>query len=238
MNKALVLGLIFLSSVSFAQSKLKRTTPPTRKPATVAAPEATSSASMQTVAATPELTAGHLSVGPVLTSSSTLEGATIKTGTGRSSADLNTDFGLGVTGRYQSELTRTLDWDVALTLYNSRDIDGLTSKIAKGTFNSKPSYMPLIVSGGVQYRFNNRVYAPVGLNYSIYNNTGKGDFDSMSMDPRFGFQFGLGARVERNFAVEMTYQRVAYYLDAKKGSTKVDGEVHNEGFNLQGLYIF
>jgi len=233
--KFLLLAIcLVISPLSFAQTTTKKSARAAAGSSTASAPESHS-----------DWYQNHVLVGLQFGQSSDLSGTqTSINGHNFGSTDLHTDTPIGLTARYMDTINSKWNWDAGATIYQSSEITGYSAPapIGHGNFSSKPNFMPVLATAGVEYKVNQVIYLPVGANYAIYNQTNKGDFDSMSMKPEIGYQLGAGARINRNFTAELLYQQVSYNFSASKSQdgldVNVDGQVQSQGMKLQGLYIF
>ena len=240
MKLVIVWGLVFLAVAATAQTKMKR-------PASVKAASTTntSSTSLSTASYGNAWYSNHVSVGAVLSNASDLTGIDVSgynggTATGR--VDLRSDNPFGIQAEYKRDMIPAVSWFTNLSVYKNRDLSSVKGTVSgertNGLFTSPPSYQPWILAAGAQYNFNDFVYFPAAVNYTALNFTKNGFFDDMSMSPRLGFQLGIGGVIEKTVAIELEYQSVRYAFDARQGHLKFNGEVHNDGLNLQGRYTF
>ena len=236
MKLVIVWGLVFLAVAATAQTKMKR-------PASVKASATnTSSTSLSTPSYGNSWYSNHVSVGAVLSNASELTGVDVSGGGTSGRVDLRSDSPMGIQAEYKYDVIPQLGLFANLSIYKNRDLSSIKGTVSgariNGLFNSPPSYQPWVLAAGAQYNFNDFVYFPFALNTTPVNFTKNGFFDSMSMSPRLGYQLGIGGLIEKTVAVELQYQSVRYAFDARKGDIKFNGEVHNDGLNLEGRYTF
>lgn len=198
--------------------------------------------SQSSVSSSKEWYNNHLSVGLVLGNASELKGANVKFAGANGSGDLSTSNGMAFSGEYRDVVNEKWNWTAGLNYFQKRDIDKFKGNLGGTpitvTGGSKPSFQPWVISGGAQYKINDKMYVPMGLNYTLINQTEKGGLNSFDLSPQFGYQAGIGGVLEKKIQLELMYQRVNYGLSAKVGDLKFDGDIRMEGFNLQGRYMF
>lgn len=259
MKSLFAFGLFLVSAVAFAQtstnenilSKLANPAPTksvlkkNRAASAAGAATNTSTATYtQTSSSRSLFSADHFSAGLGFMGGSDLRG-----GIGLDMADKkgsltgSTSPGLALIGQYRAHFAP--EWAMAgvLAIHQSKNISNMRGSLdnQKGqlTLNSKPSFQPWILGVNGEYHLNDYIYFPVGLNTTIFNSIHAGEFDSMTMDPRLGFQLGVGGTLNKMFEVELQYQSVRYGFAARKNDVyTAGGNVSLDGVNLSGRYQF
>lgn len=186
----------------------------------------------------------HASVGFVLTTAHELKNMNFDAFGRHGAGTGDVDGGFGVTVQYKGAIVPQWNYAASLSALQSKEIGSFSGSIQDQhrnlAFDSKPSFQPWVLAANAEYRLNDAVYFPFGLNTSIYNETHTGDFETFSMEPQLGYQLGAGATVEKNFGIELVWQSLRYYVDGKAFDKHVsmEGYANLEGLNLQGRYTF
>lgn len=238
MKKLVLLAVCALSTqFAMAQTKVKKSS--------LRAPAATSANTTTTTRASVQSNEwynNHVSVGAFFSNASELKGANAslvgsnEKGIG---ADFATSSGLGLNAAYTDDIDAQFAWFAGLQLYTQKSLDSLKLQGTNLKLTNSPSFQPLVVYGGAAFKVNDSVYIPFALNATLLNAQQKGDFESFSMTPKIGLQLGVGAKLEKQFALEMNYQAINYELDSKfNKNVQIKGDLKLEGVNLSGRYIF
>lgn len=82
------------------------------------------------------------------------------------------------------------------------------------------------LEGNAAYSLNEKVYLKGGLNYSDID-MGSGDI-KINMNGSIGYQFGVGARMNKNFTIDLTYGRMVF-----NGDTTFVGDVNGTEMEIQ-----
>lgn len=237
--KMLVLTLsLTVATSAWAQTKTKRSM--IRVPTV----ESASTMKASSVAKRPNWYQSRLQVGGLISTATDLQDVQAKNGAGTKigGGDFVSGSSMGVTAVYMADLDVSFAWYTGLTFYNQKNIEKYSGSLngVNGSFeaNNDPTYQPMILTGGIAFKFNDQLYMPIGLNTTIVNFMQKGGFSKFEMTPALGLQFGLGAKLNPNFTAEINYQTVNYALDAEYRNVKFGGDVRMAGFLVGGRYIF
>lgn len=193
----------------------------------------------------------RLTVGGFISTSSTLssEGFSsraVNSTTGpvdRGSVDFSSSSALGLQAQIIEMRTPNWGWFANASVEQSREISSTLVKVGgntySGNFRNKPRFTPWIISGGGVYRFNDKVYALAGVNYTLYKDIGEGEFRNLSLDPKLGLQYGLGFQPVERVSLELIQREVKYDFSGNIGNTRVTADdLRLAGLNLVARYSF
>lgn len=152
---------------------------------------------------------------------------------------------------YEGPGATKFNWYSSLTIERERTVSNLNAKILVGpnkgqtvpinlATNERPTYQTNLVSAGIEWKPTSIIYVPIGATYPLLTRSTIAN-GSFNLDPKVGFQAGVGARLNKNFELELLYRRVSYGMALKeKGATTnlVDGTVDSSGGNFSARYIF
>lgn len=251
-SRLVVLSLVSLTaSLGFAQTNKTQKTRSQRVPAEVAAPAPAPAASSRARAAqndTWSWVKARTTVGGFISSASDLSvsGASLTIPQGnqtfRGGGSMSTSTALGVTAQLIEMKTPNWGWFAAGSIEQTREIGSVNLNLGQarmqGTLSNKPNFRPLILSGGAVYRFNDAIYASGGVNYTIYRDFGGGDLSSASLDPKIGYQYGVGFKPVPRLALEIMHRDVRYSMSGNfNGNNRLNlDDVRLIGLNIIGRY--
>jgi hypothetical protein len=159
------------------------------------------------------------------------------------SAKLNAASALGVQAQLSDFNRIAPNWGVytnfayeqersigSASLSNDNGVSSIAANASLNTF---------ILGGGIIFSLNDKIYFPVGINRPVLTNTGKGKLTSFDLNPEMGYQMGVAAKMNKNFAAELVWRKLNFSGSAANETGKSSlSELKMEGLNLQGRYYF
>lgn len=257
MAVVMVAGGSALAAKSTAKAPAKNAVAATAAPAN-ATPAAAASTTTAPKRSLREMVEGRLRVGFGMSLNSSLVGASLNQGkTTVASVELPSGNTAAlelkwVQSLYQGPKSTKFNWYSGLTFERERSIGTINVKILNGPNAGstltlleqaqKPTYQTNLVSAGIEWTPNQYVYVPLGLNLPILTRASVGD-GSFSLDPKIGFQAGIGARPTKNVEVELLYRRLTYGISLTNAELKafdraITGTADASGANFAARYIF
>ncbi len=188
----------------------------------------------------------HLSIAGFISSANAIK----STGNAKLTGDFNTikgdgevatDSGMGIDARITDYKWGNIAWQAGLSLETSRELSGGNiGSLRLSAQGSKPSFRPVIASGGISYQLNETIYFPVALNYALYTMKTDGAAKDFTLTPQLGYQYGIGFHPKKlPIALELVQREVRYQMEIRGDNFKADfGDSVLAGYNIQGRYSF
>ena len=152
---------------------------------------------------------------------------------------------------YEGPGATKFNWYSSFTIERERTVSSVNAKYLVGSnqgttvpvnlpTNERPTYQSNILSAGIEWKPTTILYVPLGLTLPVLTRSSFAD-GSFNLDPKIGFQAGVGARLNKNFELELLYRRVSYNMTLKEKnatSNLAEGSVDSSGCNFAARYIF
>lgn len=177
----------------------------------------------------------RFSVSAYLATPTSIEGD-YKAGSQRGAATLSTNAAMGLQAQL-ADYNKFDKWGVFTNLSweQERSITNANLKGVGAANNIGASLNTFVLGAGLIYSINDKISIPMGLNYPVMMDTGKGKLSKFEMNPQMGMQFGAAMRFNSNYSAEVMWRKLSFSGNAG-GADLSDLKV--EGLNLQGRYYF